>query len=325
MLKVNGESFTKSDFTAALTLKDRVWRLRENKPLVCPAKEFADFEQAAGPSVLMEMIHHAMFAQYAREMGIRPAESNVAEAAARLLKVLNLRNLSVDEIADSIGGKAGELFRQIPYIDAQDILLRQSVTSNDLSHVSEAEIKARLDYVAQFDANADRLNGQAKERLLAAKKEILAGADFAEVAKRIPESVAPEFGKEWGTFEIQEFAGEEDLYKWLKTAKEGDISDPVDVPDGLTIVKILKKGKGEAPPGQEPPDSFTMVRCTVRAFEKMRYQDRAEMTQQLLLWKQEDAQRKLGTMLTSRAVIEYPHGTNLFKRVSSRTKEKTDE
>ena len=40
------------------------------------------------------------------------------------------------------------------------------------------------------------------------------------------------------------------------------------------------------------------------------------MTQQLLLWKQEAAQRKLGMMLTERAVIEYPNGTNLFDKVA---------
>ena len=86
--------------------------------------------------------------------------------------------------------------------------------------------------------------------------------------------------------------------------------------DGLAIGKVVAKGKGEAPPGTEPPDTFTLVRCTVKACEKMRYQDRAEMTQQLILWKQEAAQRKLGMMLTERAVIEYPNGTNLFDKVA---------
>ena len=49
----------------------------------------------------------------------------------------------------------------------------------------------------------------------------------------------------------------------------------------------------------------------------MRHQNRAEMTRQLLLWKREDAQRVLGEMLTSRAVIEYPNGTNLFDTVAA--------
>ena len=47
---------------------------------------------------------------------------------------------------------------------------------------------------------------------------------------------------------------------------------------------------------------------------------REQMKRQLLLWKREEAQRTLGTMLSDRAVIEYPNGTNLFDKVAVEAK-----
>ena len=270
---------------------------------------------------MLQLIHHELFRQYAREIAAVPSAEQVRAAGEAMLRALRRKNATIDSLADAIGGDAGELFRKAPYVDAQDALLRQSVTTNDLDHVSEAEIQERLAFVAKFDANAEKLNAKARERLAEAKKRILAGADFAAEARNIADVVNPQYGEEWGRFEIQEFPSNEELHKWLLTAQPGDISDPVDLDDGLAIVKVVERGKGEAPDGVEPPDAFTLVRCTTKAFEKMRFQDRAEMTQQLLLWKREDAQRTLGTMLTDRAVIEYPNGTNLFDNVASAAKE----
>ncbi len=289
-------------------------------PFDATEEELDEFRYTAGPGIILQLIHHELFRQYAEEIGAVPSEEKVADAAKSLLAALGRANSSIEAIAMEIGGDAGELFRKAPYVDARDAVLRQSVTTNDLDNVSDAEIKEREAFVAEFDANAENLNNKAKERLVEAKKRILAGADFALEAKNIAESVNPQYGAEWGRFEIQEFPADEELHKWLLTAEPGDISDPLDLDDGIAIVKVLEKGKGEAPPGVEPPDAYTLVRCTTQAFEKMQYQDRIQMTRQLLLWKREDAQRILGTMLTDRAVIEYPNGTNLFDNVRAETK-----
>ena len=315
---VNGEKITKRDFETLMFLKDKIWRLGQNLPLEITEDEVPVLTANAGPSIIMELIHRTMFRQYAKEIGAVPKGEAVRACEKGLLKAINRSNDTISGLAVMIGGREGEIFRQIPYMDARDAVLRQSVTTNDLDSVSDAEIERRLAYVEKFDANADAQNDKARKRLLEAKARILAGASFAEEAKKIADTVNPQYGKAWGDFEIQEFPADEELHKWLLTAKAGDISDPVDVEDGLAIVKVLDKHKGAAPPGHEPPDAFTLVRCTVKACEKMRYQDREEMSRQLLLWKREDAQRKLGMMLTGRAVIEYPNGTNLFDNAAAK-------
>lgn len=321
VLYVNGEKISRRNFEALTRLHECIWRISTGQPFDATEEEMADYRIKAGPSIMLQLIHHELFRQYAREIAAVPSAEQVRAAGEAMLRALRRKNATIDSLADAIGGDAGELFRKAPYVDAQDALLRQSVTTNDLDHVSEAEIQERLAFVAKFDANAEKLNAKARERLAEAKKRILAGADFAAEARNIADVVNPQYGEEWGRFEIQEFPSNEELHKWLLTAQPGDISDPVDLDDGLAIVKVVERGKGEAPDGVEPPDAFTLVRCTTKAFEKMRFQDRAEMTQQLLLWKREDAQRTLGTMLTDRAVIEYPNGTNLFDNVASAAKE----
>ena len=269
---------------------------------------------------MLQLIHHELFRQYALEIGAEPSKEKIREAGEKLLIGLGRKNATVEQLASEIGGDAGELFRKIPYLDARDALLRQSVTTNDLDNVSDAEIKEREEFVAKFDANAEAMNAKAKARLNAARKRILAGADIAEEAKRIADAVNPQYAVKWGTFQTGEIAADEELVKWLESASPGDISEPVDVDDGLAIVKLIAKTKGDAPFGVEPPDAYELVRCTVKACEKMRYQNREEMRKQLLQWKREDAQRTLGMMLTERAVIEYPNGTNLFDTVACEAK-----
>lgn len=320
VLYVNGQPLTRRDFEALLFLRDGVWRICRKLPFDATDEEMMEYRLKAGPGIMLQLIHHELFRQYALEIGADPSKEKVREAAENLLKGLGRKNSTVEKLASEIGGDAGELFRKIPYFDARDALLRQSVTTNDLDNVSEAEIRERERFVAKFDANAEAMNAKARARLSAARKRILAGADIAEEAKRIADTVNPQYAVKWGTFQAAEIAGDEELAKWVVSASPGDISEPLDVDDGLAIVKLVAKTKGEAPFGVEPPDAYELIRCTVKACEKMRHQNREEMRKQLLQWKREDAQRALGMMLTERAVIEYPNGTNLFDTVAIKAK-----
>ena len=315
VLIVNGEKITRRDFEALVLLRDRIWRIHQNVGFIASPSELNDFRYQVGNSAMLELIQRALFRQYAEANGIIPPQEKINEARKALLKSLRKSYSNMSDIADAIGGDAGKLFLSIPYTDAQNAMSRQSVTTNDLDNVSENEIKRRIDFVKRFDANAEAMNKLSRERLMEVKKRVLAGADIVEEAKNITDSIFPEYAKKWGTFEIQEFPPEEELHKWLLSAKPGEISDPLDTEDGIAIVKLVEKSKGKAPPGAPIPDVYCLVRCTVKACEKMKYQNPEEMKEQLLLWKRQDAQKALGVMLTEKAIIEYPNGTNLFNRI----------
>lgn len=310
MVSVNGVSLTKRDFNTLASLRVLLSTMQRGKPsCALPGKEDLG-EMAAG--LVMELIHHELFRQYAEKNEIRPTDEQVAEAKRNMIAVLRLpRETDFESLSASFPPDLRELFRKMPYYDAQDHLLRQSVTTNDLSHVSDEEIAARERFVVEFDANAERLNAEQRQKLEVARKAIESGEDFGAVSARCSE-VSPEHGTKWAAVELGELPQDEDLVGWLKTAKVGDVSGPLDLPDGLGLVKLVSMTKGEAPKDVEPPDVYVLVKCTVRAFEKMQYQDRPTMVRQLLAWKRQEAQKKLGMMLYEQAVIVYPNGTEFF-------------
>ena len=309
---VNGDKLTKRDFDALMRVRTAIFQLKSKIDIEdvdgAPVQEFVLNNQFG---IVPELIHHKLFAQYAAEKGIVPSDDAVAAARERFAGNVLRRVDELGRLADRLGGEAGRLFLQIPYVDAQDALLRQSMSTNDLNTVSDEEVSAAQARIAEWDKNADRNNEESRKRLSAARAEIDAGGDFAEVTRKYAQ-VSPEHGKAWATFELGELPQDEDLYKWLVTAKAGDVSPPLDIDDGIAIVKLVEIGKGEAPQGAVRPDTYKLVKCTAYAYQYIQHLERPELVRELIKAKMGNAQRALGTMLMGRAVLEYPNGTNFF-------------
>ena len=83
-------------------------------------------------------------------------------------------------------------------------------TSNDLYHVTAQEFTNRVEFVKKWNERTDATNAAVRARALQAKKEILAGAFFADVAKKYAD-FAPEEGETWETFHLDEFDGDDPL------------------------------------------------------------------------------------------------------------------
>lgn len=316
MVVVNGQKITKGDFIGHALFLENIYRIRQKD---IPSDEIV-MEEVAEHSypLLMQMIQNVMLDQYAAIEKIEPSESDVRIAETNTLLALGLPvDADYGKIVRSLPSQVRAAFSRLPYLDARNLCLRESVTTNDLRAVSEAELEARQAFVRKFDANADRLNAEARKKLNALREKYLASHEpFDKFAARVSQ-VSPEHGSKWLDVELSELAVEEDLTAWLKIAKEGDVSEPIDLQDGLAIVKLVKKHDGDAPPGEKPPTCYQMVKCTLYAYERMRVQDRQQMTKQLLIWKNEEAQAELCEQLIKTAVLEYPNGTNFFPRVSS--------
>lgn len=312
IVSVNGEKVTKQDFEVLLRVRTALFQIQRKMDLDdLENMDVAQFTEQTVPFLVMELIHHKMFSQYAAEKGIVPTKDQVEAARQALARSLSRKPADLDRFEKRLGGAAGRYFANIPYVNAQDELLRQSVTTNDLSRVTDEEIAQGEKYVENWNKTADKNNEGARKRLAQARAEIDAGGAFADVTAKYAQ-VHPEHGKVWQTVQLGELPQDEDLYKWLVQAKVGDISQPLDLEDGLAIVKLEAKGKGDAPPGVPLPDTYTLLRCTVYAYQYIETLGRPEMQQELLQMKKRAAQKTLGVMLTERAVLEYPNGTNFF-------------
>ena len=129
-----------------------------------------------------------------------------------------------------------------------------------------------------------------------------------------------EQGKEWITVQLEELnaEGEKGLREWLKNAEMGDISDPIDFDDGVSIVGVVRKGEGEAPEGVVGPTLYTLVRCTMLARNNMEVPTADEVRKAVLEFKRGEARREVFTNLYHAATIEFPNGTNFFPNAGRR-------
>ena len=317
IVRVNGSPITKGDYDTLLRVRTAIFQIGHKIELEDMANgDVQCFMEQTAPFLVRELIHHKMFSLYAAEKGIVPSVADVDAARLDFAKSLSRKPGDLDSYAKRIGGDAGRYFADIPYVNAQDALLRQSVATNDLNGVSEKELADCRAYIENWNRATDKNNESAKAILSKARGEIDAGGDFAGIAAKYAQ-VHPEHGKAWLTVELGELPQDEDLYKWLVRAKVGEISPPIDLDDGLAIVKLVAMGKGDAPRGVPRPDTYTLVRCTVYAYQYIEHLERAKMVQEILMIKRREAQKRLGVMLTERAVLEYPNGTNFLGSASA--------
>lgn len=316
IFRVNGEKVTKRDFLDLQRLQDRMYRLQNGIPFEEASAKVEWHVKANEQRVPEQLMKEVLVRQEARRLGLKPTAAEVTNYAAPVLDNLKTSSLGVDGTARRIGGREGLFFvRLLKFGVLQDKLLQMSDVDNLMS-VTAQEITNRIEFVRTFNANADKMNRLAREKLLAAKKEILSGAKFREVAKRDAE-VHPEYGEKWATVELGELTGEreQELKKWLRTAKVGDISSPMDLDDGLAVIGLVWKGEGEVPANMQPPMLYTLVRCTMYAREHLPDLTPAETEVQLREWKRKEALRALGKRLMDGAALEFPNGTNFFARV----------
>lgn len=319
IFRVNGEKITKRDFLDVQRLEDRLYRL-QNKISFDEKNARAEREVKANEQRVPErLMREVLIRQEAERIGINLTRDEVEKHAASVLANLKMRDLGVAGASGKIGGRAGEYFTRLLKAEILQERLLQLPSSRDALTVTAQEISNRVEFVKTFNANAEKMNRLAREKLLAAKKEILAGAKFRDVARKCAE-VHPEYGEKWTTLELAELVGdlEQELKAWLKTAKVGDISDPIDLDDGIAIVGLLAKGEGEVPANMEVPMLYSLVRCTLYARESLPDKTPAEAEKTVAEWKREEALKALGKRLMDGAAIEFPNGTNFFARVEEK-------
>ena len=308
LVEVNGEKITKADLVTYSLLLENLHRLRMKKPLTDSYNQ-KEVVESFYP-ILMQMIQNKLIEQYARKVDAVPDAKDVVNAEQDFVKSLGVTgNTSFDQVCSGFFASDRKLFEKIPFNQVRDIIARQTVVSNSLTSVSDEELNARKRFVEEFDANADKLNAESRAKLLRVRAKMLSSKkSFADITNSKAE-ISPEHGSSWIEGPLSDFEHEENLIAWLKEAKVGEISQPIDLQDGLALVKLenIKQGEDEK--------IYKVVKCTVKAYENMTYQDQDAMTKQLLKWKNEEAQKILLEKLIKEAVLEYTNGTNFFPNV----------
>ena len=144
---------------------------------------------------------------------------------------------------------------------------------------------------------------------------IKAGEDFSKVAEMYSETKGD--GKIWGDYLLEEVEESPALVNWLMGAKDGDVSGILELDDGFSVVKVLKRHPEELPPGSKdvPREVWELARISRKCYDGFPDQTREEIVDELTRHRNNKIQRQIGDAVMSQAVIEWPHGTNLFENV----------
>ncbi len=311
---VNGENITQGEFVAWERMRMKVWAVSKGwKPDTVNA-ETRKYRLQNRMYNLGEMVKYALIGQHARAEGIEPDAKSIADQEQKFLRLLKKTKENFREVAASLGAAEGEAFVRLSRAEAITRAVLVHSCSNDLFHVTAQEFTNRVEFVRRWNENADKSNAVTRARALQAKKEILAGALFVDVAKKYAD-FAPEDGEAWETFHLDEFDGDDPLGQWLARSDTGDISDPLELDDGISIVGLKAKYESDISESNKPPVyAYDVVRCPFYVYEKLDdlEGDRKAIEADIIEKRQQWAMRQLRERLTKDAKIEFPCGNNLF-------------
>jgi len=312
--RVNGEDITQGEFKTWEKARTGAWAMARGWKPNIDNEETKKFRANGRMRALGELVKHKLIGQYAVKEGITVTEEGLSRQKSSFLQSINKRKSDFDKVIASFGKSEGESLREIIRGDALTMAVLEHSTSNNLNTVTEEEYTNRIEFVRQWNARADMTNAAVRARAAQAKAEILGGAYFADVAKKYADFL-PEQGVAWDTFYLDEFDGDNPLGQWLARSDTGDISDPIDLEDGISIVGLKMKYISPLSESNKPPVyAYEVVRCPFYAYERIDDlgEDRKLVLDDIIEKRREFAMKELHDKLVENASIEFPCGNNLF-------------
>lgn len=324
ILRVNGKDITRAQYDLFFRTREKSFRRANMGALGEKDDKVRRYMASCRHELIGVFIRRELLRQAATKKGLKPTDEMFSAVANRFMRYIRATSHNLDgALASVFTPEESAFLRDGMECDALGEVYLRSWSTNDLDHVSDVEASNRVARILAVNEKTRALNAEARRKAAAAKAEILAGAGFYEVTTNRCE-LMPEQGKEWETFELGELEPTEDLCKFLTTANQGDISDPLDFDDGIGIVGVVVKEMGEAPEGYIPAEQYTLVRCLFRAYDLLDVpEDLDEVRQQILDERRSAARIALGEELMKTAVIEYPSGEEIFRKKEKRAKKKS--
>lgn len=317
VIRVNGHGITQADYRRCLRLRNKIYRITNRIPLDEKNEKARSFAKESRMHVPFELVRRELMRQEAQRVGIEVPEARIRKQEKRFMSVIRRPKEPFSNV-DKLFGEDAVSVRDLVLSDARDAVTIEKSATNSLTKVTDAELDAQIAYIKKWNETADRKNKEQRERALKAKAEILNGGYFYDVTTNRAD-LAKEDGKAWQTVELGEFQADEPLAKWLATAKQGDISDPMEFEDGMAIVGLKLAYKGEAPPGGESQMQYELVRCTFYSYDRLdEPEDRDELAREMLVERRAQTFERLGSRLMDEAKIEAPYGEDIFAPQESR-------
>lgn len=322
VIRVGSAAITQQDYEDWYHLRVRMFCEANRISVKSKDDRLARVQRDSRNRAWNELIRRELLRQESERLGAKANPVRLATLQKRFMKQIKHGKEDFSKIDSIFGAKDAALVRGYLESTATEDACLDASTTNDISRVTDEELGAQIKFIADWNARADESNKVQRARAEAAKKEILGGKYFYDVTTNRAD-LAHEHGKEWQVVELDDLDSEDPLLHWLVSANQGDISDPIDLEDGLAIVGLRFKYK-EDDEDPESPVEYDLVKCTFYAFEKMEEpEDREQLRKDMLLEKRSAAMRALGERLVAETKVEFPHGEKIFREQTPNAVKKT--
>ena len=317
IVRVNGVDITKRDFDKLQAAYGMMYGLANGHGVDLTNPRIQRFMKGRAPAAPQELMRRELMRQEAVKVKVAANPQEVAAAKEGLAKSFRKSKVKdFEEAASRMGAEVAQYVEGLIVSDVQSKDLRRHLSPESFE-VSEKEIDEGLARVKRVQDGCVASNKLVRAKIAAARAEVLAGKDFAEVASRSSRGGKDE-AKEWESIQFEDVAEDSPLRSFLAKAKVGDISDLIEWEDGLMFVKVLKVSKGDAEAGGGTSKTFDLGRVVVNIWDRPDDMTRDEVRAQLLKWKEQKVQESLGERLFKEAVLEFPNGTNWFAVATSK-------
>ena len=314
---VNGVPIRRSDYDRWVVLRARAYCDVNGLDFQKRSEKLDGYIWTTRGAALTDLIRRELIRQECEKKPVTVSSNVLVATQRRFMKHMRRPKVSFDVYVETLPQNEGEELAKQVYCDARDEVFLKNWATNDISSVSALEVSNRIAFVQNYNKGVEERNADSKKRAAAAKAEILAGASFCQVATNRADIFIDQ-AEFWDIVEIGDFEPEEDIFKFLASAKKGDISDPLDFDDGIGLVGVLNKEK-EVQDDGVVSEQFTLVRCMFNGYDPIEESEDFETVRRSLLEeKVEKARQALVAELFKSAKIEYPFGKKLFLKKNAK-------
>jgi len=317
IVSVNGVALTKSEMASRQRLREAVLAYK----MPTASRDYVrNSLKGRLPSIAKAHLPRSIYLGEAKRRGITAEEEDIKEAKASFMRQFGVENRpsfekfnkSLDELdqktlADEIAGNAtiNALFRKA-------YPKEYAVSNSIIAEVAE-DIDRRNRIAGKAYTNALETAAKAIER-------IKAGEDFGDVADQMS-AVPRDQDMLWG--EVYP----EDLEKMLPdifvalAGKDVDtVTDALELDDAIHIVKLIDRvGSGRRSMMNSNPEKWVLGEIVIRLPQYFRISPDGDVIAHQRNEQLKSVRRSLYEKCIATARVEYPNGTNLWERASSKS------
>ena len=310
LVRVNGQDVTAGDYRNRFAVERAIYRYQNRTKPANQLETACDrFMESRKPKVVTELINQSLVKGFMKDKGFSVPEDVLENAMKGYLKKFKYKG-SVKAFADELG--VDEKYLRDQLTAPERVAAARNVFGKGPFTVSEKEVDEGLERQTKYYERAVASNAVTYVTASNVFKEVKAGLDFKEAAKKYSQ-FDPEDGERWQRLDAPEITNPE-MKKWAFSAPLGSVGGPWDMDDGLCIFKLLERTEGtmEDSVVTEMVADVTLARISFYMLNpEPEPRTREFVKDALLKWKQNQAQKSLFEELHAKMRLEYPSGTNI--------------